>query len=183
MIDADFGDFRPWVNLKNVLGEKSRRYAKDVAVAVSKIDGAELIVKPHYKQEDRWKRYMETVAPENLDWKVVSHKSDVFGLEAKSDLVITIESSVISEAVMLKKPVIALCYGPELLSEVYLKDGIVECATSRESLENAVCKCLNDTEFKTRLGAARERVFHAYAGPFDGRNTERATNLILNDHV
>ena len=156
----------------------TQRYLKDLAEILPKFPDAYLRIKPHYEDEKVWRRLAADAVREGRG-ELLSARADLFRLLEESDLVITMPSSVISEAILFDKPVIVLNYGGDDLSERYARRGVVAVATDKESLKSMIQNCLIDEKFLSQMAAARRKHFEYFAGPFDGQAAGRVTERIL----
>ena len=176
----DFEFVKPSLGLKIGQGESTRTYTEDLLDICGDKPALQLNIKPHYSQEAAWQAHiLEHLRGRKSDHRLLSHQADTFALEAAADLVITVESSVICEAIMLDKPVIILNYSPQDLMTPYDRLGLAEQVKNKEQLEAAIQKCLFDQAYLQELSRRRKKYYEYYAGPMDGRNTERAMNVIF----
>lgn len=179
----DFEDMLPYLALGNFLYDSTEVYTKDILDVFSQRADVLLQIKPHYSQESVWEACIHKHLRAPVRYELLSHRDDTFRLVAEADLILTVESTVILEAILLDKPVVLLNYPKDELIVPYGKHGLVEEVHDKEALKKAVNKCLDDADYRKELDDKRRRVFQHYSGPFDGRNTERAAALVMSGHV
>ncbi len=166
------------LGLKNYLGDFTDGYLQDLISVLSDRDDLSLGIKPHYHEEMDWKRSIRKQAAGRLRVKLFSHKADTFALETDADLIVTVESSVICEGIMLSKPVIVLNYGKNDLLADYARYPLIEEVRSKEQLRASIQRCLFDKNYLNDLAVRRDRFIEHYCYRMDGRNTERVADVI-----
>lgn len=179
MKDFDFRLQLPWMGVNYYAGDQARIYTKDLLEVLEVHPDVNLKIKPHYNDEDDWRNFLKPWSKKKFRYKILSHQDDVFRLEAEADVIVTPESSVICEAIMLDKPVIVLNYTKKPLMTPYKEPGIIECVHNKEELAGAISKCLYDREYLARLSLLRRKHFQFYAGFFYGKNSLRVAQSIV----
>jgi CDP-glycerol glycerophosphotransferase (TagB/SpsB family) len=183
LTDYDFSYPLTVIGLNNAYGFYTKRYAKDVFSAVSQLQDVHLIIKPHYNGESLWQEYLSSFE-KTVSYELLTHKTDILKLLITSDLVITPESTVICEAIFLKKPVIVLNYSPEELSFPYYEDdGLILHARNPADLSRMVRQALEDQQYREELARSQEKHFVRYAGSFDGHNADRVADYIIESEL
>jgi hypothetical protein len=177
----DFEFVKPSLGLKIGLAESTRTYTEDILdICAAQSDRLKLSIKPHYSQERQWKAHIDSYLGDRvLDHTLHSHRDNTFRLEADADVVVTVESSVICEAIMFEKPVIVLNYSTQDLTTPYDKLGMVELVRNKEELKQALDKCLFDEHYLSDLAQRRKTHYRYYAGLMDGKNTDRVCREIV----
>lgn len=174
-----FESFYTLLGLKNFFGASSERYLLDLLRLLQERDDVWLKIKPHYDERLYLEKCMEKYSARKRNFEILRHDEDTFRLESEADLIVTVESSVVCEAIMLDKPVIVLDYTKNPLFSHYERYDLIECARNEEELRLDIQKCLYDQDYLRALALRRREHFHYFAGPFDGRNTERAADTIV----
>jgi len=155
----------------------TERCVKDVLAAAEGRPGTFVRIKPHYSDRRPWEKLISAARKAGF-CELLAHDENIFRLLAEADLVITMPSSVICEAIALEKPVIVMNYGADDQVARYERRGVVEIAHSAEELHEAFTRCLT-SEGAARWRQKRRAYFDYFAGPFDGRNTARVVERIL----
>jgi hypothetical protein len=167
LADYDFKQFYTVLGCKEFLGDYAKRYLRDL-LDLTAVQGAVLEIKPHFNEEAGWDACIRAHAPQ-ARYRLHSHRQDLIELIRKADVVVTPESSVICEAIMLQKPVIVLNYGAQpLASSHYEHLGMVWHARDTQGLREGLKKCLQSADYLTSLKDARSKSFRFFAGAFDG---------------
>lgn len=155
----------------------TRRYLKNLIEIASIRPDIYLRIKPHYEDQKAWGLLVGEAVRRGF-CELLSPRADIFKLLAESDLVVTMPSSVICEAIMLDKPVITLNYGNDDLCDRYIRYGVVLMAADKQSLESAIQDCLAGGDAFAKMAAARRRHFEYFAGRFDGGASRRVAERI-----
>jgi hypothetical protein len=175
----DFESMYTALGLKNFLGGYTEKYLRDLLDITKGLRDAQLDVKPHYHDEAVWRSCIDRHVSGGTRHRLLSHKDDIFRLESESDVVVTVESSVICEAIILGKPVILLNYTAEKLLADYDDFPLVEHAQTRDGLDRAIRKCLYDKAYLQELAARRTRFLEHYAAYSDGKSAARVVEAVL----
>jgi glycosyltransferase involved in cell wall biosynthesis len=177
LADYDFKQFYTVLGCKEFLGDFAKRYLRDLLDLTAE-QGATLEIKPHFNEEDGWNACIRAHAPQ-ARYRLHSHRQDLIELIRKADVVVTPESSVICEAIMLRKPVIVLNYGAQPLASAHYEGrGMVWHARNTEGLREGLQKCLRSADYLSGLKDARSRSFGFFAGAFDGEAGARVADTI-----
>lgn len=167
LADYDFKQFYTVLGCKEFLGDFAKRYLRDLLDLTAE-RGAVLEIKPHFNEEAGWEACIRAHAPQ-ARYRLHSHRQDLIELIRKSDVVVTPESSVICEAIMLHKPVIVLNYGAQPLASAHYEGRkMVWHARDTEGLREGLKQCLQSADYLAVLKDARSQSFGFFAGAFDG---------------
>jgi len=154
------------------------RYLHDVAEICAEDPHVRLWVKPHYADEREYRKILKDKnGGERL--KILSHRENIFKLESEADMVISPVSSVLSEAILYRKPVVALDYADDDSLGPYLKSGLAVVVKDRHELHQAIRRCLYDPEYLKELEQARQKYYSHFAGQGDANGTQRAAEVLL----
>lgn len=176
--EYDFRSFFTVLGCKEFLGDFTKRYLFDLLDFCAKRPEVILDIKPHYNEEGEWMRVIQAYGS-SAKWRLRSHRDDIISLANGSDVLVTPESSVISEAIMLGKPVVVLNYGTQNLSTpCFERDGVIWHARNKEDLHQGLIKSLEDGGYLAEMERNRKDTFSFYAGAFDGLNRYRVTEAI-----
>jgi len=153
---------------------KERREFFDSTIqALSKIGGVQVVVKPHHRESREW--YVEQLEELGVKALVLPPRYDTFEAIYSCDLLISVTSTTILEALILGKTAVSVnILGlPEIMP--WVRDGAVLGVYKRPELLPTLRRAL--------IGGIRQekrRTFvrrHVYK--VDGRATERVTSLVL----
>ena len=95
-----------------------------------------------------------------------------------ADLVISQISTVVSEAVLLEKPVVLVNFTNMVAADAYAEAGICLYVTEPHELAGAVQKALNDTSVRAQLSAARTEFISRYFFKTDGCAAQRVVEVL-----
>ncbi len=141
----------------------------------------ELVIKPHYyEDEPQWRRFVKEAAdPEQV--KIVSSSDDFFQCLAESDaMLLSYWSTAIIEAGMAGVPIIYLDLESQNNASVrrYAESGFCEVATNDSELRNALEKFCERSD-RTKFNGISAKILEYHLGKQDGKNTERVVSLLL----
>ncbi len=177
-------DFAASSSITSLLGQRSisrefiERYLRDVVEACSDLADVTLQVKPHYADEAEWRKILAG-CPLKGGIRLLSHRDDIFRLEAKADLIISPISTVLVEAILYERPVVALDYAQDEALEPYRSSGLVEVVRGKDELKPAIHRCLYDPQYPAALRKALESSHAYFTGVWDGQATRRVAEYIL----
>ncbi len=175
----DFEPFYYGIGERDVLGDMMKVYLRDLLDATDRpAERLVLKIKPHYNHERYFKVLFKEWGVQRRDVELLSHQENFFDLLLKADLVVTTESTVICEALMLGKPVIVLDYPDCLTRSHYEARGVVLRITSREELREAIQKVFQDANCAQELEKNRAKSGDYFTGPVDGKNSSRVAGVI-----
>ncbi len=150
------------------LGHFERKYTEIYLGHLLEIIGAfkepfELIVKPHYKESGLLKSFIKSNNPHKVKVRLTDHKADIAKLEMECDLMVTVESTVLIEGIILDKPMIILDY-PGILFSDWLTYPCWDYVRSKEQLAKAIKHCLYDSHHRLDLWKLRRMFGNYYYG-------------------
>lgn len=146
------------------------RFLKTVVSALDGLDRTMLLIKPHPREDvqvyQRMVGNLRMCTVHGLPTvKIVQDRSSA-EIIAISDIVVTVSSTTIFEALMLKKPVISLCLFREPDLTGTIRDGAILCATNKEELRHWILSVVRGAipqDLVERMQAAAES--HVYVPP------------------
>lgn len=169
-----FDEFLTIIGVDNFLKEATLRYWHDTAQALKGRSDLKVMIKPHYNDEKKWHA---AVRASGLDVEIVSHRLDILDLIHDVDVVVTPESTVILESILMEKPVVILHYPKEPISVDY--GDLVEFVGAKEGILPAISRCLEDEQYRKDLSRRRREAWLRFAGALDGKASERIAKCIL----
>ncbi len=150
------------------------KFARKVLEALKGFPQAQVVLKPHPREDSEF--YRKIVAEENVKAKVLSKRFDTIEALYSCDLLIAAFSTVITEALVLGKPVVTLNLTVEDPAPYYRR---VTLRLNREDdLAEAVSKALYSKKTREELRVAREKFVFNHAYKQDGKATLRVVNLV-----
>jgi CDP-glycerol glycerophosphotransferase (TagB/SpsB family) len=162
----------------NAMGEMNRAYIKDLLEAVVGRKDILVKVKPHYANEQRdVEKYVAGLRP-SVKCCVESYRAKIFDLEAEADLIVTLESTVIVEALICKKPVIVMNYGLLDSWSFFKNVRPVMYVRDKKTLCELIPRILEDDQFVKDLYEGFEGDSSFFNKFTDGQNAERVVNHI-----
>ena len=121
--------------------------------------------------------YVQTLGPtQNL--RIESHQAKIFELEDNADLIVTPESTVISEAIMFKKPVIIMNYTGFSLALSYESCRFAIQVRDKQQLRQVILEILDRNEKKSDFIDPQNEDLSFFIGRLDGQSTKRVADYI-----
>ncbi len=100
-------------------------------------------------------------------------------LLSAADIVLSLASTTVQEAIMLNKPVIVMDFGGKLASSPYIESGAAIAVYEEDSLIAAIKDILYDEEVQRKLGDARKRFVHEHGYLQNGQASKTVADLII----
>ncbi|MGH9319396.1 MAG: hypothetical protein ACRD21_03535 [Vicinamibacteria bacterium] len=148
----------------------------ELVAAVENIPGLLLLVKPH--QAELREPYLEVVARENATRvRVLDMTENLVHLLLASEGLVTVDSFVSSEALVLGRPVLVVNL-PSNLGEL-VRRGFALGVVQGEPIEAQLRRLLFDPEVAPTLEARRRDYLQEFAFGADGRSTARIVDVML----
>lgn len=133
------------LGMNNFYRKYTKRYIEDLIEICSNLKNVELWIKPHYNQSE-FKEY------ENVpNVKVWSHQADTIKLESKCDVLVTVESTTIIEALLFNKAVVLLNYTNDALFSDWTRCLLFAYARNKKELKRALIKCLYGVDINATM--------------------------------
>lgn len=156
-------------------------WLREVYSALREFSGFQVIVKPHHNPYDPirlHRRILRQLGAENKI-RIFSPRNNIGELIAICDLLISWDSTVISKAVCMGKPVVVvnLSGRPDKLPSV--KARVALGSYKKEDIIPMVKIALEDRDFRERLKEAHIKFIKDYLYQRDGKSAERVAKLIL----
>ena len=147
----------------------------EIVASLRALKNVELIVKMH--PEDDSSFYCKILS--DLDFKaVVTKDADLYTLLLFSDLVISIASTVIIEALIMHKPVIQLNLLENYAFLEQLEGKIFTKITKKADLHKAIKSALYDKSLFRKMEKQRKKFISDYYFKIDGKATERFIGVL-----
>jgi Flp pilus assembly protein TadD len=160
----------PWQNLEATLDALQRIHGRRPLQLVLKLH-------PREQQPERLQRYARVAARYGFAPPILGGHADARHLFA-SDLVISAESTVGVEAMLVGRPALTLRLGDLYEDYLYREDDatlIVRCA---DEIEGSIERALFDPATQAALAARRPASVYCFNYLDDGRATERVAHLV-----
>lgn len=149
---------------------------RQVIKTIESIEGVNLVIKMH--PNERAKTYEGFVKGKNRKRIAIVDKVDLHTLIEASDLIITRESTVGLDAVILNKPLAVISFGKRQNLAPYVDYNVAIAAYKEEDVESVIKKGLYDTGVRSNMSIARENFVKDLLYKTDGKSTERVKQLI-----
>ncbi|MGQ4832788.1 MAG: glycosyltransferase [Candidatus Asgardarchaeia archaeon] len=153
------------------------KFFDSVISSLSDISEVQVVVKPHPGEDSSWHvRRLQMLGIKNV--AVLPPKSDVYEAIFSCDVYISVSSTTILEAMILKKPVLVVnLFGlPEVLP--WTKEGAVLAVYNPDELNEGIHKLLFNESFKMELAKRRDAFLYKYIYKLDGKATDRIIDVV-----
>jgi glycosyltransferase involved in cell wall biosynthesis len=175
----DFDAFMPVLVGADSIGNDSRTYIRDLFEAFAGRNDVLIKIKTHFIHEDREvSDYVRSLKPAT-SYHIESYRENIFRLENEADLIVTPESTVISEAIMSATPVVVLNYGFPSFEKLYKRIGLTVHVRDRAELKDAVFNLLDQDRFLTDFLEKHQKCSSYFYQYSDGKNTRRVVDFIM----
>jgi len=145
--------------------------------AVNSLPDIQLIVKPHPTEDEGfYGRILDEAGGSRII--VVSKSRDTFDLIAACDAVVTENSTVGLEAMVLNKPLITMNLTGRPDTVQYAERGAALGVYSDKEIVPTVKRVFEDEETRMQLNEGRSRFISDYLGGNDGKSAERIVEAI-----
>jgi len=145
--------------------------------ALKNISGIQVIVKPHPRGDS--KKYKEIAEKEGLNVTVIHEDSSVFEPIFVSDLVLTLPSTVATEAAIMNRPVVLLDFEKEQGQIPWVESEVALSIFNEKQAEETIRTALFDSKILNRMSIARKKFIAEHVHKLDGKATQRQLDLIL----
>ena len=163
------------VATENVPIPDGKAFLTSVLRSLRSFPELQIVVKPHPAEKGEW--YKEVVKEENIKAVVLSKDADTYEALYSCDLFLADFSTVVLEAIVLRKTGVTLHLSKGQDPTPYFR-GVTLRVYREEDLAPAIRKALYDEDEIKKLKKARERFVQEHAYTQDGRATERIANII-----
>lgn len=162
--------------------KRNRMYIQDLLESLSGRNDVLVQIKPHYfGDREKVLEYVRSLNPK-VNYVVTEERAEIFKLQNNADLMVTPESTVISEGIMSGKPVFVMNYTGLDLTLPIEESGLITHIHNRSELDNALKSFLDDNTVRRRFFVMLEEKLSFFSDYFDGKNTERVADYIA-QHV
>ncbi|MCR4335256.1 MAG: hypothetical protein NUV57_01840, partial [archaeon] len=145
--------------------------------ALRKMEGIQVVLKPHPRGDS--KKYREIALEEGLDVKIIHEDSSVFESIFASDLVITHPSTIVTEAVMMSRPVVLIEFTDKKEEIPWVESGVALRVSEEKNAEGKIRQMLFDKTAIKKMSQAREKFVTNHLYKLDGKSTQRQVELII----
>ena len=149
---------------------------RKVMVTLRKLEGIQVIIKPHPRGNA--KEYVRIAREEGLNAVFVGEDSNVLESIFVSDAVITGPSTIVTEAILLEKPVVLINFDREKGMVSWVKKGVALEVRSKPEAEEKIKAVLFDEKTIAKLLFARKKFVSEHFFKLDGKATFRLAELI-----
>ena len=157
--------------------EQNSRTHRSIVECAKGLDDATIIVKEHPNAAARFEPIMrKELEPAGDRIVIVPKDADTNALLFYSDLLISAESTTISEAAATGKPAIVFEFRDDLADSRYVRAGVAVGVCREEELVPAIRRLLRDD---SALAACRPAFVEKYLFAVDGRAAERVVNHVI----
>ncbi len=145
--------------------------------AVTEIPQAQLIIKLH--PEEKKEVFQEFLNQRNYNIKLFQHEADLYDLLACCDSLVTFNSTVAIEAMILKKSVVAVnLTGKKDLFPYYSQSGSALLAETKEQVKEKIEKSLFDSQAIEEMQANQKTFLYDQVYLLDGLASQRVGEVI-----
>lgn len=161
-----------------VTDDITRCLIRDVVKAIKSIGNLNLVVKLH--PNDNLRSFAQLITRKDRSFMCIIDKTDLHELIKFSDLIITRDSTVALEAILMRKPIVIINLNkrPDLVP--YVAKNVALGAYYNEDIISVINKALNDEEAKRKMDIAREDFISNFLYRTDSKSKERSLQLIEN---
>ena len=145
--------------------------------ALKNIPELQIIVKPHPRGDS--KKYEQIAKKEGLNVTIIHEDSSVFEPIFASDLVITLPSTVVTEAVMMSKPVLLVEFNNQKEEIPWVESGVALRVSEEKHAEEKIRLLLFNRNIIKKMFQSREKFVANHLYKLDGKSTERQVELVL----
>lgn len=159
-------------------GRVTKENSRAVIQAVQEV-GCHLWIKLHDNSDSLlWKEFATSF--EGSEIELFPPHTNILDLLERCDLVVTTFSTVVIEAMLFDREVITLNFTGRKDLHPYAEYGIALGVRDPLKLAQVIRDCLYNEKTRLQLRESRRRYFEYFGGHFDGKNTERVIQFILN---
>lgn len=159
-----------------ITDDETENLIRDVGSAVKSLGNASLVVKLH--PNEKADRFDKIIKKEGWDFASITESVDLYELINISDVVITINSTVGLEAIIMGKRLISVTPSKRKDLVPYVEYGVALGAQKKEEIENAIKNLLYNNDAKKKIDAARESFVRDFVYQIDGKSRDRVIKLI-----
>lgn len=158
------------------IAERRDIFLRSVLNALGRFSDITILIKPHPREDENW--HKTVLREERMDATVLGRDSNIYEALCACDVIITISSTTIVEAMILGKPVIMLNLARSPDRVPYVKDGAGLGVYRKEDLPRTIKEALYGKKTREKLKRAERKFVYRHAYRQDGKATERVINLI-----
>jgi UDP-N-acetylglucosamine 2-epimerase len=151
---------------------------RSVFTELKKFPDIQLVVKLHPNEYD--KSFHQMIANETGIDAIIVKGINLYELLYACDLMMTVDSTVAVEAMILNKPVIAVTLPGSSFVVPYAKYGVAVGVYKSENISSAVIKVLNDKQIRKKLQSNIKKFVYNHLYKIDGLASKRIVNIINN---
>jgi UDP-N-acetylglucosamine 2-epimerase len=160
---------------ENMLVSDGKVFLTAVLKALKEFPELQIVIKPHPAEEGQW--YVDVVREEDVKATVLSKSADTYEALYSCDLFVASYSTVILEAVILRKLGVTAYLAKGNDPTPYFNE--VTLRVYREGdIAPEIRKALYDDKVREKLAQSGAEFVFAHAYKMDGKATERVTDLI-----
>ena len=173
-----------WTNERSVfkrdaswLDSVYRTFLKAYKKLRSNNPNIQLLIKLHYVQKGQGDKYKEIASEEGIADVVVIDENLAEALYI-CDALVTFESSIIIDALMLEKPVLVLDFPEILTKRSFLKDYPIVFACGSKEIEKGLEKVILNKAYRKTIKAQKEKIDDGFNYLNDGKAIDRILKVM-----
>lgn len=158
------------------INEQNERYLGNILAALKKMDDIQIIVKPHPNESFPW--YMDVAKAQGIDCFFMPKQASILEALYACDLMVAYQSTTITEAIILNKPVVIVDLFDSDYPASYEKYGVAIRVTKSKDIEPAIRSALYDKGVEQNMALSRGLFIKDHCYVMDGKASERVVKLI-----
>ncbi len=168
---------QPFVEYKMWTPETRKQFLSFVYKSIKELPNYQFVIKLH--PIDIFEDYKKVLSDIDANHKILLYKEiDLYRLISISDIVMTVNSTVALEAMIINKPVIIIDFYNQSSDMPYVTSGAVSVVCSPKSLTDQI-KRLSDEKERNIALKLQDAFIYEHAYKTDGRASQRVVDLIV----
>lgn len=164
------------INTQPFSFERRETFLRTLLKELEKIKNIEIVIKPHPVEDEKW--HKKIAKEEDVRVIVLPRASNTYEALYACDVMITVSSTTVLEAMILDKDVIIANLIKDPSASIFARGGGAVSVKERKDLTTTVKKTLYNKRIKEKLKKGRKRFVYQHTYKQDGKATERVINLI-----
>jgi UDP-N-acetylglucosamine 2-epimerase len=155
----------PWIEKELPVLEQLKKF-KDAIV----------LIKPHPRGDSQ--KYVEITKKIGLNAILLNENLQPYEAILASDLVVSLPSTIITEAAILGRPSVILNLNKEDIQIPWEKSGVSLVVSSKQEIYSTIKKALLSSGARSKMKMARKKFVYAHTFKQDGKASERVSKVI-----